>query len=118
MKLVLATAITFATIGVACAQQAAPPQPDRKDFIISTIQAQRGAAADAEAVCRADATLVANQFRDAITDRDKQIEELKRKADAAADEATTKFRGMVSDRDAQIQSLQRQIDEMKSSANR
>ena len=56
--------------------QSIQPPPDRKDYIISTMQAQRNDAMDREAVCRSDSVSAMDALR-------KEIADLKEKLAAA-----------------------------------
>jgi hypothetical protein len=72
----LSTAV-FSILILCNTASAQSQQPDRKDFIISSLQTQRNDALDKEAVCRADTSSIVEQLKAELVARSKEVESLK-----------------------------------------
>jgi hypothetical protein len=72
---ILSTAVL--SLLVLCNTASSQSQPDRKDFIISSLQTQRNDALDKEAVCRADTSSIIEQLKAELVARSKEVESLK-----------------------------------------
>lgn len=88
-------AAIYSLLPNAAAQQSTAA-PDRRDYMLSALQAQRNAALDTAAMCQGDSGMAVEQLRQAnavltknVADLDKQVTDLKAKI-AAADEAKPK----------------------------
>jgi hypothetical protein len=91
---ILLSGIVVAAVSHARAQSTAAP--DRRDYMLSALQAQRNAALDTAAMCQGDSGMAVEQLRQEnailtknVADLDKQVTDLKAKI-AAANEAKPK----------------------------
>jgi hypothetical protein len=76
MKSLYALIMVVCFFSPAGAQQT---QPDRKDYIISTIQSQRNDALDREAICRSDSTSAMDVLRKEIVDLKEKLASAEKK---------------------------------------